>query len=255
MDRLFPFGFPWPTAMYLTLFVVTATIYVVFMQYVLGGGLVLLAGSIVPGARRRLGERPVRSGLGLIVTVLRDWLPAMLGLAITAGVAPLLFLQVLYRRPFYTANLLLFHSFMLLLPALIAAYYMLYLIKSRPLADRGPVARAALTSLALACFFYTAWAWTANHVLSLHSEVWSEHYASGRWFFRNAEVWPRLGYWMTASFPTLATVLAWQLHWGRRLHDPADLDLAARGSAPWRSWAWRPRRPRPGSGCSGSSRR
>ena len=49
MDRLFPFGFRWPTAMDLTLFVVTATIYVVFMQYVLGGGILLLAGAVVPG--------------------------------------------------------------------------------------------------------------------------------------------------------------------------------------------------------------
>jgi hypothetical protein len=44
MDRPFPFGFRWPIAMDLTLFVVTATIYVVFMQYVLGGGILLLAG-------------------------------------------------------------------------------------------------------------------------------------------------------------------------------------------------------------------
>ena len=166
--------------------------------------------------------------MGLIVKVLRDWMPAMLGLAITAGVAPLLFLQVLYRRPFYTANLLLFHRFMMLLPALIVAYYLLYLIKSRPLVERGPAVRVAVTSLALACFFYAAWAWTENHILSLHAEIWTEFYTSGRWFFRDAEIWPRLGYWMTVSFPTLATVVAWQLHWGRRLQDPADLDLAAR---------------------------
>ena len=152
----------------------------------------------------------------------------MLGLAITAGVAPLLFLQVLYRRPFYTANLLLFHRFMLLLPALIAAYYLLYLIKSRPLAERSSRRRVAVTAVALGCFLYAAWAWTENHILSLHAEVWPEFYATGHWFFRNAEIWPRLGYWMTVSFPTLATLLAWQLHWGRRLHDPADLDLAAR---------------------------
>ena len=41
--------------MYLTFFVVTATIYMVFMQYVLAGAIVLVAGSLMPGARRRLG--------------------------------------------------------------------------------------------------------------------------------------------------------------------------------------------------------
>ena len=122
MNTLFPFGFPWPTAMYLTLFVVTAAIYMVFMNYVLAGAIVLLIGYLAPGARRRVEGGPggpARSGLGLIMKVVRDWLPAILGLAITTGIAPLLFLQILYKRQFYTANLLLFNRFMLLLPALI----------------------------------------------------------------------------------------------------------------------------------------
>ena len=130
MNTLFPFGFPWPTAMYLTLFVVTAAIYMVFMNYVLAGAIVLLVGYLAPGARRRVeggAGGPTRSGLGLILKVVRDWLPAILGLAITTGIAPLLFLQILYKHQFYTANLLLFNRFMLLLPALIVAYYMLYL--------------------------------------------------------------------------------------------------------------------------------
>ena len=48
------------------------------------------------------------------------------------------------------------------------------------------------------------------------------------YLYRNAEISPRLGYWITASFATLAVALAWQLHWGRRLHDPVNLDLASR---------------------------
>ncbi len=166
--------------------------------------------------------------MGLILKVVRDWLPAVLGLAITTGIAPLLFLQILYKRQFYTANLLLFNRFMLLLPALIVAYYMLYLIKSHALAGRGPMLRGLVAIVAFACFFYTAWAWTENHVLSLHEEAWKDQYASSSYLYRNAEIWPRLGYWITASFATLAVALAWQLHWGRRLHDPVDLDLASR---------------------------
>src|ERR1700733_4720676 len=163
MATLFPFGFPWPTAMYLTLFIVTAAIYVVFMNYVLAGGIVLLVGYLAPGARRRVEGGPggpLRSGLGLILKVIRDWLPAVLGLAITTGIAPLLFLQILYKRQFYTANLLLFNQFMLLLPALIVAYYMLYLIKSQALAGRWAVLRGPVTIVAFACFFYFAWTWT-----------------------------------------------------------------------------------------------
>jgi hypothetical protein len=231
MNTLFPFGFPWPTAMYLTLYVVSAAIYMVFMNYVLAGAIVLSVGYLAPGARRRVNaglDGPARSGLGLILKVVRDWLPAILGLAITAGIAPLLLLQVLYKRHFYTANLLLFNRFMLLLPALVVAYSMLFLIKSQALAARSAVVRGLVTFAAFACLFYTAWLWTENHVLSLHEEAWHDHYMSKQSIYRNAEIWPRLGYWITASFATLAVLLAWQLHWGRRLHDPVNLDLATR---------------------------
>ncbi len=85
-----------------------------------------------------------------------------------------------------------------------------------------------MTIAAFACFSYNAWAWTENHVLSLHEEVWKYQYSSGNYIYRNAEIWPRLGYWITASFTTLAVVLGWQLHWGRRLHDPVNMDLATR---------------------------
>jgi hypothetical protein len=228
MHRLFPFGFPWPTAMYLTLFVATAAIYAIFMQYVLGGGIMLVAGALVPGVRRRFGGRPGQSGLALIVKVLRHGMPIMLGLTIAAGLAPLLFLQVLYHRPFGTDNLLGYHRFLLMPPALIAAAGLLYWIKIRPMAERGPVARAAVTCLVLAGLLGTAWAWTEDHVMGVRGMTWSDVHASGRWVFRDAEMWPRLGYAITASFPTLATVLAWQLYRGRRLLEPVDLDPAAR---------------------------
>jgi hypothetical protein len=190
-----------------------------------------MVGYLAPGARRRVDGRPGtpgRSSLRLIVKVVRDWLPAILGLAITAGIAPSLFLQILYKHQFYTANLLLFNSFMLLLPALFTAYSLLYLIKSQLLTGRGSALRGPVTIVAFACVFYTAWAWTENHVLSLHAEVWKMQYASGNFLYRNAEIWPRLGYWITASFPTLALALAWQIHWGRRQYDPVDVNLAAR---------------------------
>jgi hypothetical protein len=231
MNTLFPFGFPWPTALYLTLFVVTAAFYMIFMNYVLAGAIVLLVGYLAPGARRRVEGGPgglARSGLGLILKVVRDWLPAVLGLAITTGIAPFLFLQILYKRQFYTANLLLSNLFILLLPAFIVVSCMLYLIKGRALAGRWAVWRGPVTIVAFACFLYTAWVWTENHVLSIHESAWQNHHASYNYIYRNAEVWPRLGYWITASFSTLAVALAWQLHWGRRGHEPINLDLAAR---------------------------
>ena len=152
----------------------------------------------------------------------------MLGLAITAGVAPLLFLQVLYRRQFYTANLLLFNRFMLLLPALIVAYYMLYLIKSQALAGRGPVLRGLVTSWPGLLLLHSLGVDGESRLEPSSRSLERPLHVGSLDSIRNAEIWPRLGYWITASFPTLAVALAWQLHWGRRLHDPVNLDLAAR---------------------------
>jgi hypothetical protein len=228
---VFPFGFPWPTAMFLTLLIVTALIYTVFMQYVLAGAIVLVFGCMVSGIRKRVASRadgPRRSGLGLIESILRDWLPATLGLAITTGIAPLLFSQVLYRRQFDTATLLLHAQFMLLSPAMIVAFCLLYLLKSRAFAGRGAGLRASVTVLACGCLFYTSWMWTENHVLSLHPEVWRAHSAMNGWLYRNAEIWPRLGYWITSSFTVLAVAVAWQLRWGRRSHNADELDRASR---------------------------
>ena len=54
-DTIFPFGFPLATAFYLTLFVVTLVLHVLFMNFVLAGT-AWLAWSIVTG-RVRLGAK------------------------------------------------------------------------------------------------------------------------------------------------------------------------------------------------------
>src|SRR5688572_27202569 len=111
MNSMFPFGFPVATALYLSCYVLTLCIHLILISYTLAGaGYLALLG--VAGRRRFLAA----SELG---TVIQDWLPFSVGLAITAGVAPLLFLQILYQPLFYTANLLLFHRWMLIVPTLI----------------------------------------------------------------------------------------------------------------------------------------
>ena len=96
MSSLFPLNLPEPTAFYVCLFVSTLAIHFVFMSYVLAGTMWILAGTLLP----------FNSQMSPVTSTLKDWMPVMLSGAITAGVAPLLFLQILYREQFYTANLL-----------------------------------------------------------------------------------------------------------------------------------------------------
>jgi hypothetical protein len=200
VSSAFPFGFPGPTALYLTLYVATLAIHVAFMSYVLAGSFYLAIAAI--SARGR-----PRAGLG---AVLCDWLPFALGLAITAGVAPLLFLQILYEHRFYTANLLLFHRWMTIVPALIVGFYLLYVLKS-DVAKARPWAWRAAAVGAFVAFGFVAWSWTENHLLSRDQGAWVTTYASSHLVYRMPETLPRLSMWFFGSAAIMAAIAGWQV--------------------------------------------
>ena len=125
MDATFPFGFDPPLAFYLTLYVLTLVLCAFFMTYVLAGSLYVAWATVFPGQQRVLRcQQP-------LARVLREWIPFVLSGAITAGVAPLLFVQIIYREQFYTANLLLGWRWLVVVPVLIVAFYLLYVLKSK----------------------------------------------------------------------------------------------------------------------------
>ncbi|MCB9559265.1 MAG: hypothetical protein H6708_02515 [Kofleriaceae bacterium] len=195
----FPFGHGTTTGIYLILYVVTLALHVVLLSYVLVG-----AGWLAVAGLRGRDDDPVSR-------TFRDWLPFALGAAITAGVAPLLFVQVLYQQRFYTANLLLSHRWMAVVPALIVGFYALYLGKTARAAAWPARRRAAVASLAALCFVFVAWSWTENHLLALRPEVWTSMYAAGRMVHLEAMQAPRLLLWLALAAPVAATVAGWQL--------------------------------------------
>lgn len=206
MNQPFPVGFPGPTALYLTLYVVTLAVHVLFMSYVLAGSTYLALAALAGRGAPRAGVRTIRG-------TLQDWLPFAVGVAITAGVAPLLFIQILYEERFYTANLLLFHRWMLIVPALIVGFYLLYLMKTGWAQERKNVWRLVATS-AFGCFAFVAWSFTENHLLSRDADAWVSTYASGLLIYRSPEVIPRLLVWFFGATTVAAPVLGWQLRSG-----------------------------------------
>lgn len=208
MDSAFPFGFPQPTAFYFTLYVGTLVVHVLFMSYVLAGTAYLA----VRGLFRHGADSPLSA-------VLRDWMPFMLSAAITAGIAPLLFVQILYPHRFYTANVLLFYRWGSIVPVLIVGFYMLYLLRSEHERLRRTGVRLIVGLIAFLCFGFIAWSWTENHLLSVQGlDVWRREYVSEGVIFHTPELAPRLALWFCGTFPTMALVLAWQLWW---LHGPS----------------------------------
>ena len=214
---MYPFDYPTQTVFYLVLYGATLVLHVLPMNYVLAGSTYLALLGVWEAVRGpALAQRP-------IVEVLRDWMPFALGVTITAAVAPLLFLQILYQRPFYTANLLLFHRWMAILPVLIVAFYLLYLQKSKRWHHFSAWIRAVVSVGILCCFAFVAWSWTENHLLSTRGQaVWTEVYGSNRWFYLDPELMPRLTVWYFGAFPVLAAALLAQFWTAGFTHRNAD---------------------------------
>lgn len=204
MNGVFPFGFPGPTTLYLSLYAVTLVAHVVLLSYVLAG-----TGYVAIGAVTRLrgGERAPEPVSG----ILRDWLPFALGAAITAGVAPLLFLQILYKESFYTSSLLLFNRWMAIVPVLIIGFYALYLAKSARAKRWRPLFRAAIPMVAFGCFVFVAYSWTESHLLALDHGTWARFYVDGKLVYLDRAVPLRAVVWVGGAFPIMAAALAWQL--------------------------------------------
>lgn len=178
--------------LWLVLYLFTFALHVVLVGYVLAG----TAYALVQALRRK--HDPIAEGV-------RDRLPFMLGLGITAGVAPLLFLQLLYQRHFYSANLVLGPRWGAVVPALVVGFYALYLAK----ATLVPRLRVASLATGLLCFLFVAWSWTEIHLLLQDEPAWRAMYAAGERFYSQSGVLPRLLVWLGAMASGFAILAAW----------------------------------------------
>ena len=174
----------------LALYVATLALHAAFIGYVVAG----TAYTLVQAARR--ADDP-------LAATVRDRLPFMLGCGITAGVAPLLFVQLLHQHRFYTANLLLGPRWMAVVPALIAGFYALYLAKGSPRLRRLALAAA------LACFGFVAWSWSELHELMKAEPAWRELYAAGTRMFVAGTIAPRFVVLTGAMATSFAMIAAW----------------------------------------------
>lgn len=205
METTFPSGFGWATAFYLTMYLATFVLHQAFMHYVLAGSLCVAWTTVwrgrdaIPRTHQPLAE------------LLRDWMPFLLSAAITAGVAPLLFIQIVYQYQFYTSSLLLWWRWMVLVPVLIAAFYLLYLLKSHLLWKWSHAIQSIVAVGTAACFVFTGFCWTVNHLLANSHADWPEIYTTGRLPFGATPIVLRMLIWLGASFASMAVIVGWQL--------------------------------------------
>jgi len=181
-----PLPQPAPPALLWALLQLTFLLHLVAVNVVLGGTLLALHWRC---SRRAEGARPRAALLAFFARAL----PVAVAAAVTLGVAPLLFLQVLYGRLFFTSSILMAWLWLAIVPLVILAYYGAYLLAFRgeALGGRGRTVAAAVALL----FAAVAFLQVSNATRSIRPDTFLEAYrASARGLTLNLgdpAFWPR----------------------------------------------------------------
>ena len=179
-----PLGIPSHFFIFQFLYWITFVLHLIFMNYVLGGMVIVTVHEWL-AEKNSLALR----GNALLMRIM----PVALSLAITMGVAPLLFVQVLYGNFFYTANIMMGWWWMAVIGAVTAAFYLIYLMISlRTDESRSGVLIKILSLIVTVLFLMTAWIFTNNAVLMEHPNYWKDIYSGAhRVMAPDPSLWPR----------------------------------------------------------------
>ena len=164
MTASFPLGLGAPTTVYLALYLITWVLHFLLVSAVVGGAVI--------------GAFAYWRGRSELANHLGGTLPLLLGLAITAGVAPLLFVQILYRDAFYTANLLLYVRFLAIVPALLVCFYLFYFVRTGRAKSLGTRWQGAILFVAAALAIFVGVSWAELHTLSIADGSWTEKFTN-----------------------------------------------------------------------------
>jgi len=135
-----------------------------------------------------LRKLPPDSRAGMNQAILA-FLPFTLSMGVTLGIAPLLFVQVLYGNFFYTANVLIAGWWLLIIPLIIANMYLFYLARNR-LASGKPHP-TALPAVMLLSFVILALILSSNMTLMQRPPDWQSVWLHGRgagWYLGDSVV-------------------------------------------------------------------
>jgi len=198
-----PIPAPWGILEFLNVF--TFTIHILLMNVILGGSLLLIFTRLK--YQRETFDQAAPSAL--------VWkIPTMFALTVTFGVAPLLFLQVLYGHLFYSSSILMAVFWILIIPGLVIAYYGAY-IHAIKLFDSKTLSMTALIISAL-IMLYIAFMFVNNITLMYNPQNWSMYFESRGGTHLNLgdpTVFPRYLHFIVASIAIagLFSAIIWHM--------------------------------------------
>jgi len=219
-----PLPLPAPAALLTALLHLTFVLHLLFMNGLLGGAVVALAARLSRRAPEDLYDRTL--------TRVSKLLPTLFAGTVTFGVAPLLFMQVLYGRFFYTSSIVMGGPWFALIPLLICAYYGTYLNAFR--GERLGRWRVAIVGLTAAALAWVGFMFTNNTGLMLTPDRWAGLYfaapGGSSLNLGDATIWPRYLHMLLGAVAVAGILLALL---ARTVKDDRELavHLAGRGVA------------------------
>jgi hypothetical protein len=185
----------------------------------------LFGGSILAAiSHKRGGKDPHHMQLAQRIYKL---LPTVVAFTVTLGVAPLLFVQVLYGQLVYSSSILMANSWFLVIGEVIVAYYLIYLLRFKWETLAGMrMGIVWLVALIVAVIGFT---YSNNFTLMLRPESWAAHYfanpASGSLNWSDPTLYPRYLHMLVGAL-AVAGLWIMLLGWRRKSSD-----------AEWSGWA------------------
>jgi hypothetical protein len=146
VPTLDPNPLPAPYWLFKTLLLVTFTLHIIAMNFMLGGAFLAVVARFTSKGRLSSASQAFRNR---IFTDLAKKVPVFLAATITIGIAPLLFVQAIYGQYFYTSTILIAWPWFLLLVLLCVAYYGFYYVVYNGQRRPGPAGVVSFISLVL----------------------------------------------------------------------------------------------------------
>jgi TRAP-type mannitol/chloroaromatic compound transport system permease small subunit len=200
VPTLDPNPLPAPYWVFKLLLIVTFFLHIVAMNSMLGGAVLALAAKW-RSKNREHGKR--------VFFEMAKKLPSLLPATITLGIAPLLFVQVLYGQFFYTSSIIIAWPWFLVLVFLTVAYYGFYYVSFQRGQHSGRAGAVMLFSVVL--IFLIGFVYSNNLTLSQTPSRWGETYFAnlGGWNLNLSEptLIPRFLHFMVAAVAVGGLVL------------------------------------------------
>lgn len=177
LPQIDPMPLPGPLWLLRCLLLLTFALHLLFMNALFGGSIVAFACAL----------RRARSAFAAQLCLeLRHLLPVIFAFTVTLGVAPLLFVQVLYGHLLYTSSILMAFPWLGIIGMVLLAYYGLYYFSLKLGKNSAALPILGIGIILLAGIAFT---YSNNFTLMLAPERWLQLYrhSAGGWNLNWAE--------------------------------------------------------------------